>query len=280
MFGREYSKHLDLLLHSFGQMNKKYQRKVNTIKRTPFIEIIKTIYISLFGIPEIGFQVRSIYFEKILGAYVRDKKLTNILDAGSGIGAYTCWLAKTFPRATITGGDIDRNKLKSCRALAKEFHLNNVSFSYFDITKTRGKAMYDLIVTIDVLEHVKDYTIALQNFHRLLRKNGLLYIHVPQPHQQRVFGSLRQWYHEDHVREGIGRKTMEFKLKKLGFNILVSRQTFGFFGKLAWELNHMMLAKSFILAGISFPVLYFLAIVDQCSKNKNGLGIAILAKKM
>lgn len=280
MFGREYSKHLDLLLHSFGQMHKKYQRKVNTFKRTPFIEIIKTIYISFFGIPEIGFQVRSIYFEKILGAYVRDKKLTNILDAGSGIGTYTFWFAKTFLHASVKGGDIDRHKLKSCRILAKEFHLNNVSFSYFDVSKSHKKTSYDLIVSIDVLEHVKNYTKVLLNFRLLLQKGGLLYVHVPQPHQQRIFRSLRRWHHEDHVREGIDKKTLEDELNKIGFRILISRESFGFFGKLAWELNHVMLAKSFILAGITFPFLYVLAIVDQLWKNKKGLGVAILAKKI
>ena len=129
-------------------------------------------------------------------------------DAGSGIGAYAFWLAKTFPRASVTGGDIDRHKLKSCRVLTREFHLNNVSFSYFDITKANGKARYNLIVTIDVLEHVEDYTKVLQNFHRLLRKGGLLYVHVPQPDQMRIFRSLRGWRHEDHVLEG-DKKTLK-----------------------------------------------------------------------
>lgn len=279
MFGREYSQHLDLLMHSFGEMNHTYQLKVNTNKHSSLMNTIKTLYISLFGIPEIGFQLRSIYFQKILSSYLFPRKPKRILDAGSGIGAYTFWLARTFPQAFVVGGDIDRHKLNSCKELANEFHLKNVSFRYFDITKTQGRSVYDLIVTIDVLEHVQDYTKVFRNFHQLLRKDGILYIHVPQPHQKRIFPSFRKWHHEDHVWEGIDKKTLEDKLKKIGFRLLVSRETFGFFGKLAWELNHIMLAKSFILAGISFPILYFLATVDQLWKNKNGLGIAVLATK-
>lgn len=280
MFGRNYARHLDLLMHSYGQMNKNYLRKVNKAKRIAFIEKIKKLYVFLFGIPEIGFQIRSIYFEKILGAYVRDRKRTNILDAGSGIGAYTFWLAKAFPHVFVTGADIDRHKLKSCRVLAKEFNLDNVSFRYLDITKSRGKAAYDLIVTIDVLEHVKDYIKVLQNFHRLLQKDGLLYIHVPQPSQKRIFDSLRQWHHEDHLREGISKEVLEKTLKKIGYTIIVSRETFGFFGKLAWELNHIQLSQSFALAGITFPFLYILAMLDLLWSNTQGLGVAILAKKM
>lgn len=280
MFGREYATHLDLLMHSYGQMNSSYLRKASEEKRTAFIEKLKKLYVFLFGIPEIGFQLRSIYFEKILTSYVALGKPKRILDAGSGIGAYTFWLAKTFPHASVTGGDIDRHKLKSCRVLAKEFNLNNVSFSYFDITKAQGGAAYDLIVTIDVLEHVEDCTNVLRSFHRLLRKDGILYIHVPQPHQKRIFRSLRRWHHEDHIREGIDKKTLEGKLKKIGFRILVSRESFGFFGKLAWECNHVLLSRSFILAGIIFPFLYIVAIFDKLWRNTNGLGVAVLVQKI
>lgn len=280
MFGREYAHHLDLLMHSYGQMSKEYLRKTTKERRTAFVEKLKSLYVSFFGIPEIGFQLRSIYFEKILTFCLAQRKLTRILDAGSGIGAYTFWLAKTFPRASVTGGDIDRHKLASCRVLTNEFHLNNVSFSYLDITKAYGKSAYDLIVTIDVLEHVKDYTKVLRNFHQLLQRNGLLYIHVPQPHQKRIFSSLRQWHHEEHVREGISKEVLERTLKKIGYEVILSRETFGFFGKLAWELNHLLLSKSFMLAGVTFPFLYMLAIIDQLQRNKNGLGVAIIATKI
>ncbi len=260
-------------------MNEDYLRISRNEKHTGIFEIFKKIYIYLFGIPEIGFQLRSIYFEKILFSSVISDKLKNILDAGSGIGAYTFWLAKTFPRAIVRGGDIDRDKLKSCKFLIKEFHLNNVSFNYLDLTKITNRSTYDLIVAIDVLEHVTDYVKVLRNFHRLLRKNGLLYVHMPQPHQKRIFCSLRMWQHKDHVREGIAKNALENILEDLGFKIIESRETFGFFGKLAWELNHLMLSKSFKLAGITFPFLYVLALVDQLCRNKKGLGIAILAKK-
>lgn len=279
MFGRQYAEHLDLLMHSYGQMNKDYLRKAHEKKRIAFIEKLKKLYVFLFGIPEIGFQLRSIYFKNILSSYVELEKPKMILDAGSGIGAYTFWLARRFPRALVTGGDIDRHKIKSCRALAREFHVKNVSFDYLNITKVQEKSAFDFIVTIDVLEHLEDYTTALKNFHRLLRKDGLLYIHVPQPHQKRILYSLREWHHEDHVREGIGRKMLEFKLKKLGFNILVSRETFGFFGKLAWELNHITLTKNFILAGLLFPALYILALIDERLENTHGLCMAVLAQK-
>ena len=281
MFGKEYAGHLDILMQSFGEINETYQEKIKTSVNNPtFIDIIKKSYILLFGIPEIGFQIRAIYFKKILTTFLRDKDIKDILDAGSGIGVYTFWLGKTFTKARVTGGEIDKQKLNSSEEMNKKLHIKNVRFTYLDITKIEKDSAYDLIVTIDVLEHIGKPEVALKNFYRLLRNNGYLYIHVPQPNQKRIFFSLKTWRHQDHIREGIAKNDLEKTLNKLGFKILVSRETFGFFGKLAWEINHMTLPKNFVLAGIIFPFLYILSLLDKFWKNKNGLGVAVLAQKI
>lgn len=277
MFGKEYATHLDILMQSFGEINEQYKKKIK--KDNPLIRQLKQIYILIFGIPEIGFQIRSAYFIKIMTSYLSNKNFKEILDAGSGIGIYTLWLGKTFKNTKVRGVDIDRNKLKSSEIISSELGVNNVEFLYSNITKPFENSSYDLIVSIDVLEHVNRYEIALQNFYKSLKKGGYLYIHVPQLNQKRIFSSFKTWYHEGHVRGGITKTELENSLRKLGFKIIISKETFGFFGKLAWELNHLMLSRSFVLAGIIFPFLYALALIDLLWKNKNGLGIAILAQK-
>lgn len=281
MFGKEYAKHLDILTQSFGEINEAYQKKINRSKGNPtFVDTVKKIYILLFGIPEIGFQIRAIYFKKILTTFLRDKNIKDILDAGSGIGAYTFWLGKKFDKAQVTGGDIDKQKLNASEEMNNKLHIKNVRFTYLDITKIEENSVYDLIVTIDVLEHIEKPELVLKNFYRLLRNNGYLYIHVPQPNQKRIFFFLKTWRHQDHIREGIAKNDLEKVLKKLGFRILVSRETFGFFGKLGWEINHLTLPKNFVIAGIIFPFLYILSQLDELWKNKNGLGVAVLAQKI
>lgn len=280
MFGREYASHTDILAHSLGEINEKYQSKVETDKNNlSFINKLKKLYILIFGIPEIGFQIRSLYFCKILNSFYLNKNFKKILDAGCGIGSYTLLLGKMFTKTKVTGGDIDKYKLQSCKTIAKELSVKNVEFEYLDITVTNNKATYDLVVCVDVLEHIHDYELALKNFFKLLKSGGYLYIHVPQPNQKRIFSSLKKWHHEDHAREGIEKSELKNKLKKLGFRIIVFMETFGFFGKLSWELNHIMLSKSFVLTGIIFPFLYVLGKFDLLFKNKDGLGIALLAQK-
>ena len=279
MFGREYANHLDILVQSFEQINENYQNRIKTGSKENLAEKLKKLYISVFGIPEIGFQIRSLYFEKILNSHFLKKNQKKILDAGCGIGSYTLLLGKKFEKAKVTGGDIDKYKLQSCKAIASELNIRNVEFEYLNITKISNNARYDLAVCIDVLEHIHDYELALSNFSKLLKSGGYLYVHVPQPNQQRIFKSLKEWHHEDHTREGIIKNELEKKLRKLGFKIITSMETFGLFGKLSWELNHLSLSRSFVIAGIIFPLLYAIAKIDLWQRNKNGLGIAVLAKK-
>lgn len=279
MFGREYANHLDVLIQSFEQINENYQNKIKKGEKASLVEKLKRFYISLFGIPEIGFQIRSLYFKKILTSHGFEEDFKSILDAGCGIGAYTFLLARMFKKAIITGGEIDKLKLKNCEILADELDINNATFTYFDITKKQNTAKYNLIVNVDVLEHIDHYELALENFSNLLKKGGYLYIHAPQPNQKRIFNSLGKWHHDDHVREGITKNELENNLKKLGFKIITSKETFGFFGKLAWEINHITLSKNFVLAGIIFPFLYPLTLLDLLWKNKNGLGIAVFSQK-
>lgn len=280
MFGKEFANHINILTQSFQEMNDIYKKKLDAEKKSSsLLYRLKKYYILLFGIPEIGFQIRSIYFKKVISSFIPIENLKKVLDAGSGIGAYTFWLARKFAKARVVGGDIDKSKLKTSELIKRHIQQENLSFMYFDVTRGQNKSRYDLITAIDVLEHIKNYKLALRNFYTLLHKNGYLYIHVPQPNQQRIFTSLKTWHHQDHVHDGIDKQTLENILEEIGFKIIVAQETFGLFGKFAWEINHLLLSNNFILAGIAFPLLYPLAILDAVYKNKNGLGIAVLAQK-
>ncbi len=280
MFGKEYHHAIDVLFESFRNINKDYNKRVLTgIARHPVFTALQMLYIRAFGIPEVGFQIRSLHVQQMLNTHVSKKPFTRILDAGSGIGAYVFWLAKKYKNAIVTGGDIDADKLTYSELLKKKLNAHNTKFTYLDITKTNTNGRYDLIVTIDVLEHVVHYKKALRTMYRLLRPGGYLYVHVPQPDQKRIFKRLKAWHHEDHVREGVSNTNLQKILKQIGFTIVNSRETFGFFGKLAWEINHLALSQSMMLGGLVFPLLYPLIILDTMIPNANGLGVAMLAQK-
>lgn len=280
MFGSEFSKNPEILLSSFGEMQGKYKKIAKKNKNT-LTSRLQKLYIQLLGIPEVGFQIRSMHFQKTIEDKLEKKKFKKILDAGSGIGIYSFWLARKFPEANVYGGEIANDKLKFSSEFGEKIGLSNIKFNYFDVTKkVNGKPNYDLIVNIDVLEHIDNYKQVIKNFHKLLRTAGFLYIHTPQPHQKRIFKSLKKWAHEDHIHEGYTPDDLVLELKKNGFKIISKKETFGFFGKLAWELNHISLKKGFVVSGILYPFLFAISLLDLAYENSEGLGTSILAQKV
>lgn len=278
MFGSDFFNHPEILMQSLQDMNKQYKNTAH-IYPTYLQRKLQSLYIRLFGIPEIGFQVRGMYFRKALRT-IKNFKPTKILDAGSGIGSYVYYLSKLFPKTHIDGWEIDKRKLAFTKKFSKELLINNVRFTYGDITKRQNKRkVYDFIISIDVLEHIRDYKKTLKNFYTLLRPGGYLYIHTPQINQKRFFDKLKSWEHKDHMREGFEPEKLIADLETIGFRVVFREYTFGFFGSLSWEVHHLLLAKSFVLAGLAFPILYLVALIDRYIDNEKGLAVSYLVQK-
>jgi 2-polyprenyl-3-methyl-5-hydroxy-6-metoxy-1,4-benzoquinol methylase len=277
MFGAQYATRPDLLMDSLYQMNKRYKTKFRNF--SPLQKTLASLYIKIFGIPEVGFQIRGLYFRKSINRLTGFNP-TSILDIGSGIGCYSFFLSEAYAQSKVTGWDIDHKKIKNAKELGRAFNRANVEFAYGDIVKkTTGKNEYDFILIIDVLEHIENYKKALKNIYRLLKPGGYLYIHVPQVHQKRFFKDLAGWEHEDHKREGFHPDKLPKELTSMGFKVIAREHSFGLVGKFAWELGHITLMKHQILAALCYPFLYGLSKLDSLMSNKNGLCMAILARK-
>ncbi|MFZ5845214.1 MAG: class I SAM-dependent methyltransferase [Patescibacteria group bacterium] len=275
MFGSNYANYPEILRRSLREMNHMYRKELYP----PLFQKLQSVYIRLFGIPEIGFQIRSLNFQKCLNN-LRNFDPKMILDAGSGIGAYVFYLAQRFPKAQVVGLEIDKQKVIFATKLKKEQNINNVQFVHGDVRQRRSvNDKYDLIVSIDVLEHIDNYEKVIKNFSKLLKPRGVLYIHAPHKKQKRFFAQFRSWRHGDHLRVGFDLPRLKEILAQTGLKVSYLGYTFGFWGSLAWELNHLFLSRNLILAGVIYPFIYLLALVDTRFRHQSGLGIAILAQK-
>ncbi|MBI5459236.1 class I SAM-dependent methyltransferase [Methanobacterium sp.] len=102
---------------------------------------------------------------------VSKKHDLNILDAGSGFTFFPFFISSKYNRATITCADNDKN-LKNIFDKIKN---DSVSFKYSDITNLQFEDnSFDLIYSISVLEHFKDYKKAINELNRVLDKDGTL----------------------------------------------------------------------------------------------------------
>ncbi len=66
-----------------------------------------------------------------------------------------------------------------------------------------AQGVYDLIFSIDLLEHIIDDIGTLEGFRQALSPQGRLLLHLPRRHQdqQRVFSAFKNHIISDHVRD-------------------------------------------------------------------------------
>ena len=91
--GRECWRNPEILLEMLGESNVEAKASPKWLQ-----PLIKT-YIHLFGLPEVGTQLRLLHFRRL----IKQLKFDRVLDAGCGIGLNSFHLAKANPSVKIDG---------------------------------------------------------------------------------------------------------------------------------------------------------------------------------
>ena len=100
-------------------------------------------------------------------------KNLNILDIGCGGGL----LSEPMSRlgGNVTGIDASEKNIISAKIHAKE---NNLNISYFCNSPENFKSnkKYDLVLNMEIVEHVEDVNFFIKKSSELLKKNGLMFV--------------------------------------------------------------------------------------------------------
>jgi SAM-dependent methyltransferase len=106
----------------------------------------------------------------------------DVLEVGSGIGTFSEKIIRDLPSSNVTLTDAS---LTYVRALEERFSNDNNIFTYkLDLNCKRdyeriGYEKFDSILAINVLEHIKNDEFALEELHKMLKREGLLVVLVP-----------------------------------------------------------------------------------------------------
>jgi len=218
-------------------------------------------------------------------------KNISIYDAGTGYGQYSWYMARKLKPNSIYAIDVKKEWINDCGFFFKQQKLSQVSFGIEDLTQISHKNKFDLIVSVDVMEHIVDDVQVFKNFYDALKEGGYLMINTPS-----IYGGSDVHDDEDesfigeHARDGYSYEDLEQKLVPLGFKIVRHRYTYGFWGNLSWRLGikypMIMLNSSklfFILLPfyflITLPFTFLMMYMDYTSHNKVGAGINFIAQK-
>lgn len=227
-------------------------------------------------------EIRTIY---------RKDKFKNVLDAGCGPGQYSYYIAKKFG-AEVIGVDVIESEIERCNLFAKHQNLAGSKFLVADLSSEGLPQMFsekfDLIVSVDVMEHVKDDVAVFKNFASVLRDGGKVIISTPTAgadHHEEEHSFIDEHFRSGYSPEDISQKLAESNLKveKIIF-------TYGFGGRIYWKLSMKvpisLLNKSslyFIILPfyyvVAFPVSLLFMAMDYFFPPSSGGGLLVVARK-
>jgi SAM-dependent methyltransferase len=217
----------------------------------------------------------------------------NILDAGSGFGQYSYFMAKLFRNSSIRSIDVKDDQIDDCKYFFSKRGIKNCSFETGDLTQLDEKNKYDLVLSVDVMEHIEDDTGVFKRFYDALKPNGRVLINTPSDlGGSDVHSEEDSSFIGEHVRNGYSKDELCSKLESAGFSIESFEYTYGKWGSRYWKLAlkypMLMLNKTRLLL-IIMPFYYLITIwwawlfmlLDISLKNKEtGTGILAVAKKI
>jgi SAM-dependent methyltransferase len=141
--------------------------------------------------------------ELILWALNRfSPRFDTFLEIGCGTGFVLQAIHHQYPDAVLTGTDYFSEGL-----VFAQKRLPNVQLMQLDAQTMNDENKYDVIGAFDVLEHIPDDQLALQNCARALTPNGMLFISVPQ--------HMWLWSHVDTYSEHMRRYSEEELCEKV-----------------------------------------------------------------
>jgi cyclopropane-fatty-acyl-phospholipid synthase len=119
--------------------------------------------------------------EAMLDLTCRRAELTNgmnVLDLGCGWGSLTLWITEKYPDSRILAVSNSRYQADTIREGIAEKGLRNVEVQTSDVNTFRPDKTFDRIISVEMFEHMRNWSALLENITDLLSSDGKLYVHI------------------------------------------------------------------------------------------------------
>ncbi len=211
------------------------------------------------------FFLRSWHVRRQLRKISKNKSVLNILDAGSGFGQYDRHLLKIFPKSVIKAVDVKKDYLQDCeKYYDKKIRAGRISFSEADLTTYEEEPKYDLVLCVDVLEHIEEDVKVMRNMHDVMTNGGYFIMHSPS-HLAEDDAEGDEFFVDEHARAGYSKEELSEKFEKAGLKPSYIAYTYGKYGHTAWVMliKHPMLwlTKFGFKAMIILPFYYLITLL-------------------
>ncbi len=258
----------------------------DVFNRTPFL---RRVFFHLLDL----LLLRTWHVHKELRSWAssqRGKEL-RILDAGAGFGQYTYFLSGMNNKWCILAVDVKDEQISDNNHFFRTLGRQNVMFRKADLVQYREPNAFDLVLSVDVMEHILEDVEVFKNFHASMRSGGMLLISTPSDQGgSDVQGEHDTSFIEEHVRDGYNLQEIQQKLRAAGFRRVEARYSYGKPGQISWRLSMkypmLMLntSKIFFLVLpfyylVTFPISLVLNLMDVNGNHASGTGLIVKAWK-
>jgi SAM-dependent methyltransferase len=215
----------------------------------------------------------------------------HMYDAGAGFGQYSYWLSGLLPKARITAIDVKDEQVADCNAFFQRIGRPQVKFEVGDVTRFQQPNTFDLVVCVDVMEHILEDEAALRCYSTSLKAGGMLIISTPSDQGgSDVHEEGEGSFIEEHVRDGYNIDDIRAKCLRNGFSKVEARYSYGAPGKISWKLSMkwplLMLQASklfFVVLPVyyllAYPIAFVLNMADVRMTHPTGTGLIVKAWK-
>jgi SAM-dependent methyltransferase len=236
------------------------------------------LYARLLGAPANGLRIR---LRRVLPT--ADGSFGSILDAGCGTGVFSFELAKRHPDARVVGVDSEPELVARANTIAERAGLANCRFEKGDVTQLDFDAAFDLVVSVDNLEHVENDVAAMRGLLRALRPGGRLVVHVPG-YERRwlLLGRRVNFDVPGHVRPGYRADELVAKLGQAGFDVTANRYTYGLLETFTNNISYLITGADQKRKGVYaavFPLLLAVSWFGKFSRPRWGAGVLAVARR-
>lgn len=228
---------------------------------------------------------------EVLGRFVGRPRI-DVLDAGTGFGQYADLLVRSDPRVHLHAVDIKEDYLDRLRRYFAGTEVGDrVTIAVDDLTDLRAEGPFDLVLSVDVMEHIEEDVTVFRHFARVLRPGGYVIINTPSDRGgSDVDASGGTPFIGEHVRDGYGPDEISRKLAEAGLGTESITWTYGPVGSVAWRIlikwPMTVLGKTMaflplvaVWYTVAFPLGMLLHAMDLGVRNVEGTGIVVVARK-
>lgn len=106
------------------------------------------------------------------------KNNEDILELGCGWGSLTLYMAEKFPQSRITAVSNSRTQKEYIDGEAAKKGLTNINIITADMNEFTTSNKFDRIVSVEMFEHMRNYSALFEKVNSWLKPGGELFVHI------------------------------------------------------------------------------------------------------